>query len=585
MLLMVLLPFVAGVARSGTSSRVAEVHFAGNRALDDRDLLRWMALQRPGFATHSDFSPAEFLADLQRLRRLYHGEGYLAATVEGAAEAPETGDGVALEIRIGEGPRWVLTGCELQLEGPEATPELGDSLFRRLELVGPGAYRLRVLAADRGRLESLLRSQGFLDARVQPLAARDDSGHCARLCWRIDTGPRARLAGARIYGLERVRESAVRREIATRPGRVLRVSSLELTRQNLVRSGLFEEVEVVPAPRDSGQVDKHLVIVVRERAGGSVGTGFGYGTSDRARILSSFEHRNLDGRGLRFAVRGVYGERRRGGEAELVVPWVLGRRVTLALGGAHERLSPRAWTVERTRGSLHLVRQLSSQVRADLGYRLERQQLLDVRTRQGTPGRTRVGLVSLGVVRETRDDLRRPRQGSYLCLQQDWSTPRLGSLHRFARTELERIGHRPWGPLTLSTRARLGWIAPQASGSSAPLNERYFAGGQHTIRGFPEDAVGPTGEDGLPSGGRYLVLATLETRIDLIWRLGATAFVDAGDVVHQANGLAWRRLSVGAGSGLIMDSAIGRVRASVAFPLTSRFRDGAQTYFSTGAAF
>jgi outer membrane protein assembly complex protein YaeT len=581
---LLLLSVMVSTALAGEGPRVTRIRFDGNRAFGDRALLRWMALREPGLCTHSHLSSAEFLSDLERLRRFYRGEGFLAVRMDGTVEESEDG-GARLLIRIDEGSRWMLTDCELRLEGSGATPALGDSLLCRLEALGPGPYRLRALGADRERLEKLLGSHGLLDARVRSLASRDDSCGLVRLRWSVDTGPRARYAGMRVYGLEHVHESAVAREAAVRPGHVLRTSDIELTRRNLLHTGLFPNVEVIPSPRDSGRAEKHLVILVRERLGGSVGAGFGYGTSDHARILASFEHRNLDGRGLRFSARGIYGERRRGGEAELAYPWFLGRRLTLALGGGHERTSPRAWTAEMTRGSLHLARQVGPQARADLGYRLERQELIKVRTESGTPGRTRVGTFSLGFIRDTRDDLRRPRSGSYLRLEQAWSTPWLGSLHHFARTDLERVRHRAMGPLAFSFRTHLGWIAPQSSGSSAPLNERYFAGGLRTIRGFPEDAVGPVDRSGALRGGRLLATGTMETRIELIWRLGATVFLDAGDVVDHADALAWRSISVGAGTGLLIDSPVGRVRAYLAFPLTPRFRDGVQANVATGAAF
>jgi translocation and assembly module TamA len=583
LVLLLLRPAIAWAAAA--IPRVAEIRFAGNHTFGDRALLRWMALRAPGFPVHTDFSSSELLSDLERLRRFYRGEGFLAVHLDATIETVERGEGVRLDIRVDEGPRWNLTGCELSLDGAEATPTLGDSLLRGLEVSRPGPYRPRALVTDRDRLERQLTAGGLLDARVLPLVSRDDSCRLVRLRWSVDTGPRARYAGARVYGLERVRESVVTREVAVRPGRLLRPTDIELTRQNLLRTGLFSAAAVISAPRDSGLADKHLVILVRERSGGSMGAGIGYGTSDHARMLASFEHRNLGGRGQRFSIRGVYGERRRGGEAEFVFPWLLGRRLALALSAGHERNSPPAWTAETTRGSLHLVRQVGPSTRTDLGYRLERQQLIKVRAQSGSPGRTRVGTFSLGVIRDTRDDLRRPRSGSYLRLEQAWSAPWLGSLRHFARTDLERVRHSTFGPLAFSFRTHLGWIAPQSSGSSAPLTERYFAGGQGTVRGFPEEAIGPLDVNGLPMGGRILATATVEGRLELVWKLGAIGFVDAGDVVDRARALALRRVSVGAGAGLLVDSPVGRVRAYLAFPLTAHFADGVQVNVATGAAF
>jgi outer membrane protein assembly factor BamA len=601
-----LLAALASAARAVDGPRVAGVRIEGNRTFSRHVLVRWMTLQSPGMFTHSDFSTGEFLSDLERLRRAYRGEGFLAVRIEGLVD-PDTSASapvpppaavvgseadsvwlsgkVRLRVRIDEGPRWKLTGCELRLAGPESTPALHDSLLGQLELSRPGPYRLRAVVTDRERLERIVGSRALLDARVRPEASRDDSCHLARLRWSIETGPRARYAGVRVYGLDRVHESTVAREVAVRPGHLLRATDIESTRRNLLRTGLFPEVEVIPAPGDSGLAEKHLVIIVRERPGGSIGPGFGFGTSDHARILLSLDHRNLDGRGLRLSLRAVYGERRRGGEGEIVFPWFLGHRLSLAIGGGHERTSRPSWTAELTRGSLHLARQLGSQLRGDLGYALERQQLLTVRAGSGAPGRTRVGTFLLGLARDTRDDLRRPRQGSYLHLEQDWSVPWLGGLHHFARTDIEGIRHRSRGPFTVSLRGHAGWIAPQAAGSAAPVSERYFAGGLRTIRGFPEDGVGPRDAAGDPAGGRLLATGTVESRCRLFWLLGGSLFVDAGDLVDHANALAWRNTSVGAGGGLFLDSPVGRVRLYLAFPVTSRFRHAPQVYAATGAAF
>lgn len=575
---------LAGTARAADGPPVAGISFEGNHTFADRVLLRWMTLRAPGLGTHSHLWPGELLSDLERLRRFYIGEGFLDVRLDGTVEEIG-GEGVRLFIQVDEGKRWTLTECELHLAGAQATRALGDSLRRALTASGSGPYRLRALDTDRERLERILGSRGLLDADVRVLASRDDSCGLVRLRWSVDTGPRARYAGMRVYGLERVRESAVAREVAVRPGQLLRAADIELTRRNLLRTGLFPKVEVITAPRDSGRTEKHLVIVVREQPGGSVGGGVGYGTSDRARVLASFEHRNLDGRGLRLFARGVYGERRRGGEAELAFPWVLGHRFTLVFGGGHEWTAPPGWTAEMTRGSLHLARQVGARTRADFGYRLERQDLIKVRTEAATPGRTRIGTLSLGVTRDTRDDLRRPRSGSFLRMEQSWSTPWLGSFHDYARTDLERIRHRALGPLTFAVRSHLGWISRRSPGTSVPLNERYFAGGLRTIRGFPEDAVSPLDSHGVPRGGTMLATGSLETRISLFWKLSAAAFLDAGDVVDHAEAITWQSLTVGTGAGLLIDSPVGRVRAYLAFPVTARFQDGRQVYFTTGAAF
>ena len=101
---------------------------------------------------------------------------------------------------------------------------------------------------------------------------------------------------------------------------------------------------------------------------------------------------------------------------------------------------------------------------------------------------------------------------------------------------------------------------------SLPPDQRFYAGGSGTVRGFRYQSVGPQFPDGKPTGGTAVSAGSVEFRQRILGSYGVVAFVDAGQVT--ANGAPftgdWR---VGAGVGARYYTSIGPIRLDVAVPL------------------
>src|SRR6185503_1740809 len=66
-----------------------------------------------------------------------------------------------------------------------------------------------------------------------------------------------------------------------------------------------------------------------------------------------------------------------------------------------------------------------------------------------------------------------------------------------------------------------------------PASERFFAGGDTTVRGFALDQLGTPqtiDKDGFPTGGNGLVIFNAELRVPVFRSFGAVGFVDTGNV-------------------------------------------------------
>ena len=103
------------------------------------------------------------------------------------------------------------------------------------------------------------------------------------------------------------------------------------------------------------------------------------------------------------------------------------------------------------------------------------------------------------------------------------------------------------GRTVVATRGLVG-KAFGADEFGLPPDQRFYAGGSATVRGFRYQSIGPQFPDGNPVGGTAISAGSIELRQRILENYGFVTFIDAGQVT--ANGAPftsnWR---VGAGIG------------------------------------
>jgi translocation and assembly module TamA len=140
------------------------------------------------------------------------------------------------------------------------------------------------------------------------------------------------------------------------------------------------------------------------------------------------------------------------------------------------------------------------------------------------------------------------------------------------------------GRSVVALRGLIG-IAEGASQFQLPPDQRFYAGGSGTVRGYNYQSVGPQFPDGTPQGGTSIVAGTVEFRQRILANYGFAAFVDAGQVAAQGSPFTGG-LRVGAGLGFRYYTSVGPIRVDVAVPLEHIPNGGRfQVYLGIGQAF
>ncbi len=117
--------------------------------------------------------------------------------------------------------------------------------------------------------------------------------------------------------------------------------------------------------------------------------------------------------------------------------------------------------------------------------------------------------------------------------------------------------------------ARLGLgIMPGSPYERIPRSERFFIGGNNTVRGFAYQELGPHDKDDDPLGGLSYNFYNFEARYNLTKELSIIPFVDAGMVYEDNEPRLGQDLAFGAGIGGRYLTPVGPIRLDLAIPLT-----------------
>jgi outer membrane protein insertion porin family len=554
----------------GPRVEVESVEFTGSPVPEAR-LRERIETRPPGLLRPGHLRRDVVARDAQSLAVFLRTLGYPEASV-GTPRIEFSEDRRRARVRfpIDAGPR-VLVG-RVSVSGARVFTE--EELLGALPLE-PGDPWVQARAEEGRRLlERRYARRGFHAPEVAVIPQPRDG--VMDLTYRIVEGPQTRIGRILIRGLLETRESVVRRQLEVAPGDPLNPEELVEAQRRLAELGIFDRVDVEPLrPPPAPFAD--VIVTVRERKPWRVDFGAGYSTYEGIRGSLELGRDNLFGTARSFTLRGRLSERGDRTDLVYVEPWVLGTRWRGDVNLFRERRDEIGFEFERYGIAVGIGRELAPEIpvhglRAALRYELSHVDRFDIDptlvTADVQPGAERISTITPELTLDRRDQPFDPHRGSFHLLSVRTGGVFLGGDADFVKSRLETHWFLDWIPPTvLAVSARLGLAAPLLDDDTLPIEERFFAGGATTVRGYREQRLGPLDSRGNPTGGNAQLIFNVEWRFP-IWRwFGGAVFFDTGTVVSEIGELDLDQLRSGVGVGLRASTPVGPLRLDVGYPL------------------
>ncbi len=511
---------------------VDDINFVGNSQIESDTLREFFSRQKAFFpiADHPVFVESEVKSAVSMIRDYYRGEGYNEVSLENPAFSFSLDRSeVDITIEIKEGPRYFIE--EVRLSG-DLVAELAPKLEKiKKEYTGKTYYPRRKLLL-RSSLEEAYDRIGYADADIYIEALESREPARITLAAEITSGEKVKIAEVIISGNESTRESFIRNRLQLQPGDLYTRGKRRESFRKLFDSGLFAKVDIeLASPGADG--DRDLLVEVEELPSIEIYVEPGWGSYEQLRFETGITEKNLFGTGRSGRLDGLLSTK--GGNLTLSYtdPWLLKSEISMTVPLHYERREEPSYTSEETGLGVYFSRKLGSNLTLTTGYQYKMTQLIDLTDEtilQEEDNYTK-GTMTIQAVRDTRNDIFFPSGGMRLSAGFDLSIPEFASEIELARITLgSRYFIEIPNEYIVGVRFTTGLIVPLGDQRFIPVSERFFNGGDNTVRSYQHSELGLKDANHEPLGGLGYNVFSLELRKRIYGNFAATVYLDAGNV-------------------------------------------------------
>ncbi len=518
-------------------------------------------------------------ADIKRLHRIAPKEirqalqpfGYYAPII--ATKLEKTPDGWQAVYQIDPGPPTILEHVEIRVEGEGAKEPSVIQVLASTKVVAGQKLKHHAYEQTKDQLADALYDAGYIDARfirneirVYPLKQQ------ANIYLIADSGPLFHFGPVSVEQ-DILQQNFVDKFATFEPGERFDYSKLVDYQLALTDSNYFSEVEIL-AERTSA-IGTEIPVIVKATANKPrrYTAGIGYGTDTGPRGTAGAEFRRINRRGHKTRFDLLASGIEQSIKSQYLIP---------ILNVTTDYLAFTAYAAQNQIGDIDTrqykfgtrINQRWFGFRRQLSLTLERENF-DIGT--GTQTSTLV-VPGLQLSRTHANDLVFPRSGYSMRLDIHGGVRSPLTETTFLRTS---INVRSVFPVArrgrVLVRGELGTIQTDAF-SDLPPSQRFFAGGDQSVRGYGFQELSPKNKDGDAIGGEHLAVASIEADYLVYKNFGVATFFDIGN----AGSKILSDLKRGVGIGLRYRSVVGMIRLDVARPLDDS-TDSFRVHISIGA--
>lgn len=519
--------------------------------------------------------------DIDLFYRLLKSEGYFDAKIQGKIDTKKRPWIVIFDFDLSAPFNLASVSVRFTRDAPEdiRVPDISKTGMKIKQ-----AYSSKDILEGQKKLLFLVRKQGFPHPVIKKREIiADHKSRTVTVSFIIDPGHKAWFGNTVFKGLKSVDQSFLRGYIPWKEGEKFDPDLLTRCYKNLMDLGLFSTVKITEGEKHEGKRFP-VEIDVTERKPSSVSAGFSYGTDVGPGIQFSWENRDLFGHGEKLGFQYNPSNIITTVEGTFKKPAFLVHKQSLRFTVNKSHETPDAYTSDSLTGSVIIDREFSDKLDASLGVSFKTSKIDQI----GVVNTYSLLSMPVYLKLDNSDSLLDPTTGGRLAIELTPFYELSGDSLFFNKAV---INYRHYLKLNddprfvLAGSITIGMIKG-ADRDEVPADERFYAGGGGSVRGYSYQSIGPLSGT-TPLGGKSLLEMSFESRLRLTDKFGLVTFLDGGSAFSGKILGSGEKLRWGTGLGIRYYTLIGPLRFDIGIPMNRREGIDApfQIYISIGQAF
>lgn len=499
----------------GRKTRLRSLDFEGNTVFTDGQLrgalklteeYHWWKMWGWKKALHH---PQKLEEDLRQVEAIYKNRGYLDVDLGAPRVTIEEGKPtknpskrkrwVRVVVPIVEGVSYRVG--KVSVEGNKVFTE--PQIRQRIPLVEGQVFDYSLLQAATQKLELDYGERGYYRVSTSRDIKRHD-GNIADLHLKIDEDRKFFIDRIEFVGNTTTRDYVLRRELGVGEEELFNLKRFRLGLRKINQLGYFQmtrEPEIVPVP---GENRVRITVEGQEQSRNEVQVGGGYSGVEGAFFAGSFSTRNFLGRGQVLSAQLQIGGTSNTYALSFQDPWFLGKPWIFGASIFRRDIDYIGSTQKGQGGTVSIGRRLGDFTSLTLTYLIEEVSFKQVGFPESVSTTSSVRPV---FSYDTRNNFIRPSAGAQLVASLEFAGGNfLGGDNYFFKPILEGTYYLPsFGRTFVGMHGEIGYV-DDFGDRRVPTFERFFLGGERSLRIFSSRSVSPI-DDGRypraePRGGR-----------------------------------------------------------------------------------
>ncbi len=484
--------------------------------------------------------------DLEGVRLRLQERGYLESKLGTPRFVSYRGENIfgserkflRIEIPVDLGPRYRLG--EVNVEGNKILRS--EFLLSFIKMERGSIYNIKKRNKSIEEMLKFYRTLGYFYGQIVPVENLDPVKKVADLTLRVLENDVCYLGKLEFVGNTFTKDHVIRREWLLREGMRLNVNALESSIRRMKQLGLVT-VEKMPDIRpDADEPTKiHIRCEVKELNRQMINFSSGYSGYDGWFIALGYQTQNFLGLGETFAINFQSGTRSKNYRFAFTEPYLFNLPASLGIDVHKTSFKyPGLYTRDGEGFTVSTSFRLWRFWGTSLFYSFENVEIGDVNESISwtnpyslyyyTPGKRKISSLSPTVYYSTVDSPIFPRSGTKYLFNYRYSGGFLGGDIDLHKVKAEFVKFVP----IFRRRHVLGFhVVYQGmfpfGNNYIPFYERYFLGGERSIRGFDIYQIGPRDESGYVIGGDKALFFNFEYQIPLSQQFSFAFFFDMGN--------------------------------------------------------